>query len=51
MRRAAVRQPERPPSYVLYCFVFFYLAFAGGGAWSLDALWRRSGDTMALERD
>lgn len=27
----------------LYCFVFFYLAFAGGGAWSLDALWRRSG--------
>ena len=25
----------------LYCFVFFYLAFAGGGAWSLDALWRR----------
>ena len=26
----------------LYCFVFFYLVFAGGGAWSLDALWRRS---------
>ena len=26
----------------LYCFVFFYLAFAGGGAWSLDALRRRS---------
>ena len=25
----------------LYCFVFFYMAFAGGGAWSLDALWRR----------
>ena len=22
---------------VLYCFVFFYLAFAGGGAWSVDA--------------
>lgn len=21
---------------VLYCFVFFYLAFAGGGIWSLD---------------
>jgi putative oxidoreductase len=21
---------------VLYCFVFFYLAFAGGGTWSLD---------------
>jgi putative oxidoreductase len=23
---------------VILCFVFFYLAFAGGGAWSLDAL-------------
>jgi putative oxidoreductase len=22
---------------VLYCFVFLYLAFAGGGPWSLDA--------------
>lgn len=26
---------------VLYCFVFLYLAFAGGGAWSLDALRER----------
>jgi putative oxidoreductase len=26
---------------VLYCFVFFYLAFAGGGIWSLDAVVRR----------
>jgi putative oxidoreductase len=26
---------------ILYCFVFFYLAFAGGGAWSLDAWLRR----------
>lgn len=26
---------------VLYCFVFFYLAFAGGGPWSLDAMRRR----------
>jgi putative oxidoreductase len=25
----------------LYCFVFFYLAFAGGGSWSLDALRRK----------
>lgn len=25
---------------ILFCFVFLYLAFAGGGAWSLDA-WRR----------
>jgi len=26
---------------VLYCFVFFYLVFAGPGPWSLDALLRR----------
>jgi len=27
---------------ILYCFVFFYLIFAGAGPWSLDALlWRR----------
>lgn len=25
---------------VLYCFIFLYLAFAGGGPWSIDA-WRR----------
>jgi len=23
---------------VLFCFVFLYLVFAGGGAWSLDRL-------------
>ena len=28
---------------VLYCFVFLYMAAAGGGSWSLDNLWRRSG--------
>ena len=26
---------------VLYCFVFFYLAFAGPGPWSLDAIIKR----------
>ena len=26
---------------VLYCFVFLFLAFAGGGEWSLDRLLRR----------
>lgn len=26
---------------ILYCFVFLYIAFAGGGPWSLDALWKR----------
>ena len=25
-----------------YCFMFLYLAAAGGGAWSLDTLWRRA---------
>lgn len=25
---------------VLFCFIFLYLVFAGGGAWSVDA-WRR----------
>ena len=27
-------------SAILYCFVFLYLVFAGGGVWSLDRLWR-----------
>jgi len=26
---------------LLFCFIFFYLAFAGGGTWSLDALVRK----------
>jgi putative oxidoreductase len=26
---------------ILYCFIFLYLAFAGPGPLSLDALWRR----------
>ena len=26
---------------VLFCFVFLYLAAAGGGPWSLDRLWKR----------
>jgi putative oxidoreductase len=26
---------------LLYCFAFLYLAAAGGGTWSLDALKRR----------
>ena len=26
---------------VLYCFVFFYLIFAGSGPWSLDTLLRK----------
>lgn len=35
---------------VLFCFVFFYLAFAGGGAWSLDALLRRGSAGVAAQR-
>ena len=27
---------------MMYCFVFFYLFMAGGGAWSLDRLLRRT---------
>jgi putative oxidoreductase len=26
---------------ILYCFMFLYLAAAGGGPWSVDVLWRR----------
>jgi putative oxidoreductase len=26
---------------ILWCFVFLYLAVAGGGAWSMDRSWRR----------
>ncbi|HTT47571.1 MAG TPA: DoxX family protein [Pseudolabrys sp.] len=32
---------NRGDAAILYCFVFLYLAFAGGGPWSLDALWSR----------
>jgi len=35
---------NRGDSSILYCFVFFYLAFAGPGPWSLDALWSRKRD-------
>ena len=34
----------------LYCFVFFYFVFAGGGAWSLDALWRRPDEALMPQR-
>jgi putative oxidoreductase len=27
---------------VLYCFVFLFFSFAGGGEWSIDRLWRGS---------
>jgi putative oxidoreductase len=28
---------NRGDAAILYCFIFFYLVFAGGGPWSLDA--------------
>lgn len=28
---------------ILFCFIFLYLVFAGGGPWSLDTLLRRKG--------
>jgi putative oxidoreductase len=28
---------------ILYCFIFLYIAFAGGGAWSLDKLLTKRG--------
>ena len=33
---------NRGDNVVLFCFVLLYLVFAGGGAWSLDALRSRS---------
>ncbi len=31
---------------ILYCFVFLYFVFAGGGAWSLDALLFRNPSSL-----
>ncbi len=33
---------------ILYCFIFFYLVFAGPGPWSLDALFRSGRNSDAL---
>jgi putative oxidoreductase len=30
---------------VAYCFVFLYMAVAGGGAWSIDAMWKKGAVT------
>jgi putative oxidoreductase len=38
---------NRGDAAVLYCFVFLFLAAAGGGAWSVDAMRRaRAGPTL-----
>lgn len=31
---------NRGDAAILYCFVFLYIAFAGGGPWSIDAMLR-----------
>ena len=36
---------------VLYCFLFLYFAFAGGGAWSVDNLIARSRRQDGIGRD
>jgi putative oxidoreductase len=32
---------NRGDGAILFCFIFLYLAFAGAGPWSLDAIWRK----------
>ena len=39
--KAALPLLNQGDAAVLYCFVFLYLAFAGPGPWSVDALLRR----------
>lgn len=39
---------NRGDAAILYCFIFLYIAFAGGGAWSLDALLARRKSSPAL---
>jgi len=36
---------NRGDSAILYCFVFFYIAVAGAGPLSLDAIWRKRRDS------
>jgi putative oxidoreductase len=33
---------------VLFCFVYFYLAFAGGGPWSVDAALEKRGTRLPV---
>ena len=38
IRRSVFPINNRGDNVVLFCFVFLYLAAAGGGAWSVDAI-------------
>jgi putative oxidoreductase len=40
---------NRGDSAILYCFVFLYFVFAGGGPWSLDAWLSRRQTSVVLE--
>jgi putative oxidoreductase len=33
---------NRGDAAILYCFIFFFVFFAGPGPWSVDAMWRRT---------
>ncbi|GAC1338729.1 MAG: DoxX family protein [Beijerinckiaceae bacterium] len=35
---------------ILYCFIFLYIAAAGAGPWSLDAMWRLPDDPLNRRR-
>ena len=37
-------------SAILYCFIFFYIFFAGPGPWSVDAMWGRGAADPAYRR-
>ena len=39
---------NRGDAAILYCFIFLYIAFAGGGPWSLDAILARQKPRSAL---
>jgi putative oxidoreductase len=39
---------NRGDAAILYCFIFLYIAFAGGGPWSLDAILARQKPMSAL---
>jgi len=36
---------NRGDAAILYCFVFLYIAFAGGGPWSIDTIFRAKRET------
>lgn len=39
---------NRGDAAILYCFIFLYIAFAGGGPWRLDAILARQKPRSAL---